>query len=158
MLEKQKMKLFICPKPLQSCCVWSSRAPCSPDRGQQQKTLLICLEFSFCLYNTSVHSSFNLKRCFPTLMRQENSCQFCFRTFGRGGSWGETTALIKHGGHRGTHGQHLFFFACELIYEGGVLKAPQAWKQRVKQWGSFPFRTSRSFLGCSASLERMCWM
>lgn len=44
------------------------------------------------------------------------------------------------------------------FYEGGVLKAPQAWKHRVKQWGSFPFRTSRSFLGCSASLERMCWM
>lgn len=44
------------------------------------------------------------------------------------------------------------------VYAGGVLKAPQAWKQRVKQWGSFPFRTSRSFLGCSASLERMCWM
>ncbi len=45
-----------------------------------------------------------------------------------------------------------------FVYAGGVLNAPQAWKQRVKQWGSFPFRTSRSFRGCSASLERMCWM
>lgn len=45
-----------------------------------------------------------------------------------------------------------------FVYESCILNAPQAWKQRLKQCGSFPFRTSRSFLGCSVSLERMCWM
>lgn len=47
---------------------------------------------------------------------------------------------------------------CAFVHEGGILKAPQAWKQRVKQCGSFPLRTSRSFLGFSGYLERMCWM
>lgn len=41
-------------------------------------------------------------------------------------------------------------------YAGAVLKALQAWKQRVKQWGSLPLRTRRSFLGCSASLDLIC--
>lgn len=106
-MEKQKVKLLFALNSFNRAAVSGPPEPPAGQTRESSKTLLICLEFSFHPYNTSVHSSFNLKRCFPTLMQQEihaSSVSARSGSGGGGGSRGETTALIKRGGHRGTHG------------------------------------------------------